>query len=97
MTQEYIEEVKKALEKIELEKIKRISEVLERAYKNDKSVFIIGNGGSATTASHFACDLGKGTLAQNTILGFIKTLSEGFRFLNELESSTACFTDPFPS
>jgi D-sedoheptulose 7-phosphate isomerase len=26
-------------------------------------VIIMGNGGSAATASHFACDLGKGTLA----------------------------------
>ncbi len=60
--EEYIKEVKRAIEKIESDKIKRISEILERAYKNDKSIFIIGNGGSAATASHFACDLGKGTL-----------------------------------
>jgi D-sedoheptulose 7-phosphate isomerase len=38
-----------------------ISELL-RAYTDGRSVFIFGNGGSAALASHFACDLGKGTL-----------------------------------
>jgi D-sedoheptulose 7-phosphate isomerase len=34
---------------------------LMRAYDEGKSVFVFGNGGSAALASHFACDLGKGT------------------------------------
>jgi D-sedoheptulose 7-phosphate isomerase len=35
---------------------------LVRAYEEGKSVFLFGNGGSAALASHFACDLGKGTV-----------------------------------
>jgi D-sedoheptulose 7-phosphate isomerase len=62
---EYIEELKKALESIDLKEIEKISEVLIRAYETEKSVFIIGNGGSASTASHFACDLSKGTLERH--------------------------------
>jgi D-sedoheptulose 7-phosphate isomerase len=38
-----------------------IAELL-RAYEDNGSVFIFGNGGSAALASHFACDLGKGTV-----------------------------------
>jgi D-sedoheptulose 7-phosphate isomerase len=38
-----------------------IAELL-RAYEDSRSVFIFGNGGSAALASHFACDLGKGTV-----------------------------------
>jgi D-sedoheptulose 7-phosphate isomerase len=38
---------------------------LVRAYDEGKSVFIFGNGGSAALASHFACDLGKGTVIGN--------------------------------
>jgi len=38
-----------------------ISEFL-RAYQDGKNVFIFGNGGSAALASHFACDLSKGTV-----------------------------------
>jgi len=58
----YILDLKNAIDSLSLEEVKKIGEILARAYKNDKSVFIIGNGGSASTASHFACDLGKGTL-----------------------------------
>lgn len=34
--------------------------ILERAYLDDKQIIVFGNGGSASTASHFVCDLGKG-------------------------------------
>jgi D-sedoheptulose 7-phosphate isomerase len=36
--------------------------VFERARQEHRQIFIIGNGGSAATASHMACDLGKGTI-----------------------------------
>ena len=38
------------------------AEVLLDCYHRDGTVFVLGNGGSAATASHFACDLAKGTL-----------------------------------
>lgn len=60
--QNYSEQLKKAVDKLDLDKIQKIAEVLYEAYKDNKQVFILGNGGSASTASHFACDLGKGTL-----------------------------------
>lgn len=41
-----------------------IGELL-RAYEDGKSVYVFGNGGSAALASHFACDLGKGTVIGN--------------------------------
>lgn len=34
--------------------------ILEKAYLEDRQIIIFGNGGSASTASHFVCDLGKG-------------------------------------
>ena len=60
----YILELKKVLDEMNLAEIEKIIEILSRAYKNDKSVFIIGNGGSASTASHFASDLSKGAICQ---------------------------------
>jgi D-sedoheptulose 7-phosphate isomerase len=39
-------------------------EMIMEAYRNDKKIYILGNGGGASTASHLACDLGKGTLAR---------------------------------
>ncbi len=58
----YMEEMKKAMDSISLDDVQKIADVLLDAYKNDRRVFILGNGGSAATASHMACDLGKGTL-----------------------------------
>lgn len=58
----YFGEINKIINQLSLEKIQKITEVIYDAYKNDKQIFIIGNGGSASTASHFACDLGKGPL-----------------------------------
>lgn len=37
-------------------------ELVWRTYLADHTVFVCGNGGSAATASHFACDLGKLTI-----------------------------------
>ena len=36
--------------------------LLEEAYRNGRRIFIMGNGGSAATASHFALDLAKNTI-----------------------------------
>lgn len=57
----YFNKIKNILDDLPIDKIEKISEIILNAYRNDKQVFIMGNGGSAATASHFACDLGKGT------------------------------------
>lgn len=58
----YISELTSALKSLDYHAIEEAIELLMEAYRNDRKVFIIGNGGSAATASHMACDLGKGTL-----------------------------------
>jgi D-sedoheptulose 7-phosphate isomerase len=42
--------------------IEQISLQLLQAYQEGRRVYLFGNGGSAALASHFACDLGKGTV-----------------------------------
>ena len=39
----------------------RVAETLLECQRDDRTIFVLGNGGSAATASHFACDLAKGT------------------------------------
>jgi len=56
----YIEKLTKSLNSISIKEIEKVAEVLLDAYENEKKIFICGNGGSASTASHFACDLNKG-------------------------------------
>jgi phosphoheptose isomerase len=55
----YLEEVSSSVATLPLAQIAAFAEVVERAYLDDRQVFVIGNGGSASTASHMACDLAK--------------------------------------
>lgn len=58
----YLAEINRCLNSLDKEKIELVIDVLVAAYKKDRKVFILGNGGAASMASHMACDLGKGTL-----------------------------------
>lgn len=61
-SEDYLKKLNKALGEIDLEKLKKVAQAIFTAYKNGKQIFIFGNGGAASTAAHFACDLGKGTI-----------------------------------
>lgn len=56
----YKNELLQAIESIDLEKVGRAIEILSQARADRRRVFVCGNGGSASTASHFATDLVKG-------------------------------------
>ena len=58
----YFNELKLVIENIDRDDIDQAIELLFEAWCNDKTVFIMGNGGSASTASHFVCDLAKVTI-----------------------------------
>ena len=47
-------------QRLNLEDVNIVMNVLERARLNEKHIFICGNGGSAATASHYCCDFNKG-------------------------------------
>ncbi|MDD5594386.1 MAG: SIS domain-containing protein, partial [Candidatus Margulisbacteria bacterium] len=57
----YLAELIKSIDQMPLEKIEEIVDSLKKAYREGRHIFIMGNGGSAATASHFVCDLAKGT------------------------------------
>src|SRR5258708_3512057 len=57
---DYLRTQKAALDSIPLDEVERLIETLKTALKEDRQVFVFGNGGSAANASHFATDLGKG-------------------------------------
>jgi len=56
------------IDSLDSESVQRVAEALESAFTSGKRVFIAGNGGSAATASHMACDLAKTTLGKNKTL-----------------------------
>jgi len=55
-----------ALDDLDRGLLDRLRDSLRRAYRSDKQVFIIGNGGSSSTASHIAADLAKNTIGVRT-------------------------------
>ncbi len=55
----YIEVQKKLLDTLSIDEIHSILDLFIEAHRLDRQIFIFGNGGSATNASHFTTDLGK--------------------------------------
>jgi len=55
----YLAEAKRITENISIDDVNQVIELLFEAWKRGSRVFICGNGGSASTATHFACDLVK--------------------------------------
>lgn len=58
---EYIQTLVKELNSIPMEKVAEIGEILRETRMSHRQVFVFGNGGSAATASHIACDFAKNT------------------------------------
>ncbi|MFC1941142.1 SIS domain-containing protein [Chloroflexota bacterium] len=66
-TKEYLEGTKKILDSMAedlITQIDKLASILIEARENKNTIFIMGNGGSALTASHFAGDLSKGTIVE---------------------------------
>ena len=63
VNQEYIDNYFREMElickRINRADIDRVIEILYSAWKYEKTIFLMGNGGSASTATHMACDLAK--------------------------------------
>jgi D-sedoheptulose 7-phosphate isomerase len=71
----YINSVTESFSNLDHNEISKLIELLIDAYNKDRFVFIIGNGGSAANASHFAQDLAKGTKIKNDQKKRLKALS----------------------
>jgi D-sedoheptulose 7-phosphate isomerase len=57
----YVQAQKAALDSIPIEAVNKLIDTLRQALAEDRQIFVFGNGGSASNASHFITDLGKGS------------------------------------
>lgn len=57
---DYISRFTQTLAKIDRDEINTFINILESARMDGRQIFTMGNGGSASTASHFVCDFNKG-------------------------------------
>jgi D-sedoheptulose 7-phosphate isomerase len=58
----YLNKVRETLSYVSEQEVRETVDEIVRAYRRKSSIFVIGNGGSAANASHFAQDLAKGVL-----------------------------------
>ena len=55
----YLDELHQVLRAVDVAEMNAVAQVFQGAYEEGKTIFVLGNGGSAATASHAACDLNK--------------------------------------
>ena len=64
----YMQRLNDELAKIDQTAMQRWADLIFQAWENERFVYIFGNGGSGTTASHMAEDLGKSTLHEKDLM-----------------------------
>ncbi len=64
---EHVDRTTDILQRTDFVSVSKVVEKLFEAYQEGRRVFIVGNGGSGATASHFAEDLAKGTVKDMSV------------------------------
>lgn len=73
---EYAQKLRITLDSIPLSRVDELIEIFRTARDEDRQIFVCGNGGSAATANHFACDIVKGASLGRDKRFRIQALSE---------------------
>jgi len=80
-TETYRDQLFQTISKIDLAKVDQAIEWLKEARANGRHIFVCGNGGSASTASHFVCDILKGASYQRASRFRIMALTDNLATL----------------
>ncbi len=59
---QYLQRLQAELARVDRDRVGELAGLIYRAWEDERFVFFLGNGGSATTCSHLAEDLGKESL-----------------------------------
>jgi D-sedoheptulose 7-phosphate isomerase len=97
---QYFDGETELIRQLDLRRVERIIEALELVRNTGRRVFVFGNGGSATTASHLACDLGKGTVQPNLPRFQVVCLSDSVSLITAYANDMGCesmFAEPLIS
>jgi len=96
----YITKLQKAIDSLNIEDIRKVIDLIMEAYKSEQQIFVFGNGGSASTASHFACDLGKNTIFEGKPRMKITSLTDNVAVMTAWANDTSyenIFVEPLKS
>jgi D-sedoheptulose 7-phosphate isomerase len=84
IAREYLDEFSALLDRVNLDDIERFVEHFREVRDADGTVYLAGNGGSASTASHWANDLGKATKASSRAFMRVMCMSDNVSWLTAL-------------
>ncbi len=87
--EDHIDEVRSVLARIPINAIERVVSIILEAYRQNKHVYILGNGGSASTATHFACDLSKATIIEGRVRLRVTSLTDNVALLTAWANDTS--------
>lgn len=57
---QYLSDLVNLLDSFDMNQFENLTKLILDAYEHDKQIFVMGNGGSGSTASHLVCDINKG-------------------------------------
>ena len=77
------------LQVMSLQAVTLVANELHACYRRGGTVFVLGNGGSAATASHLACDLAKGTRANGAPTFKVLSLTDNVPLLTAWSNDAA--------
>ncbi len=67
-TSSYLNRLKDEIDRLDQGAIQRWADLVYSAWEQEKFVFVFGNGGSGTNATHFSEDLGKSSLRPDDLM-----------------------------
>lgn len=90
----YLAAQKAALDTIPHDAVARLIRTFAQAWREDRQIFVFGNGGSAANASHFATDLGKGASDKLSRRFRVLSLNDNAPWMTAL-GNDYCFDEVF--
>ena len=80
----YISYLSELLFDLDFKAIEKVVEIFQNARANGKTIFFVGNGGSASTCSHFAEDLALGTKVEGKEPFKVLSLTDNVAYITAL-------------
>jgi len=87
--EEYLDGLQQVLRQVDRDAVDRVIDLLYDAYHRGRRIFIIGNGGSAATASHMMCDLAKGCAVEGKPLVKAMSLTDNVPVMTAISNDIA--------
>lgn len=85
----YIEELNRAFQNLDKQKIALAADALVRAFSSGRTVYVCGNGGSAAIANHHICDFVKGVQTNTQFLPRVVSLSGSIELITAIANDIA--------